>query len=244
MIEMPTDKNPVVIIHGDCNEILPQIPEGAVDAVVTDPPYGIGYQSARRTDTERFNILDGDDKPQTEWPNKAYRTLASGGCVLCFCEWSHAEQYKTAINNSGLKVAAQLVWDRIIHGLGDPSSRPAPQHDLIWFAVKGRYLLPNGRPSSVYRFQRLSGHELRHPTQKPVPLMAKLINDYVPINGLILDPFAGSGTTGVAAVLEGRKCILIEKDARYVEVIRKRIKHALCESPTQLPFKHPTLLEV
>lgn len=226
MIQMPTDANPVTVVNADCLEVLRELPDGCVDAVVTDPPYGISFQSARRIETERFNEIANDGAPYVWWLADVSRLLKPGGCLVCFCRWDTAEAFRLSIGWAGLKVGAQLVWDRVIHGLGDLTGRPAPQHDTIWFAVKGRYKLPGKRPSSVYRQQRLGGDELRHPNEKPVTLMRRLIEDYVPPGGIVIDPFGGSGTTAVAALHEGRKCIIIERDPTYCEIIRRRVKEA------------------
>ena len=75
------------------------------------------------------------------------------------------------------QIKSQVIWDREIHGLGDLYAQYAPRHDVAWFAIKGNYKFPNGRPQSVYRSARMGGHELEHPTQKPVSLMKKIILD-------------------------------------------------------------------
>jgi site-specific DNA-methyltransferase (adenine-specific) len=227
VFDLPTDAEPVRVIRGDCLDVLRALPDGCVDAVITDPPYGISYQSARRTGSERFPKIANDAQPFVWWLPEAARTLAPGGCLVCFCRWDTAEAFRLAIGWAGLRIGAQLVWDRMVHGLGDPSSRPAPQHDVMWFAVRGRYQLPDRRPTSVYRAQRIGGDQLEHPNQKPADLMRGLIRDYAPAGGVILDPFAGSGTTGVAAISEGRRAILIEKEPAYADIAERRIREAM-----------------
>jgi len=244
----------VTLYEGSALDVLPTLDRASIAAVVADPPYGVSYQSARRIDkSKRFDVLTGDDVPQSGWFAAVKPTLVETGCLLCFCEWKHSETFRTAMTVAGFHVGAQLVWNRVVPGMGDLTGRPSPAHDLIWFAVHGKYQLPGKRPSSVYTVQRLGGHELVHPTQKPVPLMARLIDDYAPAGGLILDPFAGSGTTAIAAMQTGRRCILIECDSRYCDTIRRRVDLAsgtgpgslfrTADDPALSLFDAPTLVE-
>lgn len=214
------------LINGDCLEVLKGLADGSVDAIVTDPPYGIDYQSAWRTGSERHVKIANDKQPFIWWLADAARVIKPGGCLLCFCRWDVAEAFRLAIGWSGLHVGAQLVWDREVHGLGDPSSRPAPQHDLVWFAVNGSYKLPGKRPTSVYRSPRLNGDDLVHPNQKPERLLRELVTDYVPPGGTVLDPFMGSGTTGAACVREGFEFVGIELSPDYFQIAKRRIEEA------------------
>lgn len=215
------------IIQGDCLDVLRSMPDASVDAVVTDPPYGIDYQSARRTDeSKRLPRIKNDQTPFVWFLKDAARVLRVGGRLLCFCRWDTAEAFRQAIAWSGLTIRAQIAWDREHHGMGDTRGSPSPRHDIVWYATNGRYEFASGRPSSVVRSQRISGQNLLHPNEKPVSLMASLAEHYSCGGETILDPFAGSGTTGVACVQTGRKFIGIEIDPGYCEIARKRIAEA------------------
>lgn len=228
MFDLPTESEPVRVIQGDCLEVMKGIDSGSIDAVVTDPPYGISYQSARRIDKSLWKPkIAGDGAPFIWWLHDAGRVLREGGALLCFCRWDVQEAFRLAIGWAGLKVRAQIIWDRVGHGAGDPAVSPAPQHDVIWYATKGRRVFHGNRPKSVVRASRIGGASLRHPNEKPEQLMESLITSYVAPGETILEPFAGSGTTGVAAVQTGRRCILIEKDAGYVDIARKRVAEAM-----------------
>ena len=228
MIELPTSGNQVTVVEGDCLDVLRGIPDESFDAVIADPPYGMSFQSAWRTEkTERFDKIANDDQPFVWWLRDAARVLKPGGCLLCFCRWDSAEAFRQAIGWAGLKGQTQLVWDRVIHGMGDLTGRPSPQHDTIWFACKGKYQLPGSRPSSVVRCQRLGGEELEHPNQKPVKLLRELIRDYVPRGGAVLDPFTGTGSTIVAAACEDRIAVGIEIDPAYAAIARRRVADAM-----------------
>ena len=224
----PTDEfGGVRLYHGDAMRVLNALPPESVQAVITDPPYGIAYQSAWRTDkAKRHAKIAGDDLPCVWWLPAAARCLSVGGCLVCFCRWDVAEAFRSAIGWAGLDVVAQLVWDRMVHGMGDLTGEPAPQHDLMWFAVKGRYALPGRRPTSVYREQRLSGDELTHPCEKPVGLMADIASDFAPPDGTVLDPFMGSGTTGIGCMQTGRKFIGCELDPTHYATALRRLRHA------------------
>lgn len=215
------------LILGDCLEVLRQIETGSVDAVVTDPPYGIAYQSAWRIDKRSWKPkIANDQRPFVWFLHDAARAIKDGGCLLCFCRWDTAEAFRLAIEWAGLRIGSQLIWDRVGHGMGDLKGRPSPRHDIIWFAVKGRYQFPGKRPASVYRIPRLAGVHLEHPNQKPVPLMAEMIADYVPPGGVVLDPCMGSGATGEACAQTGHRFVGVELDREKFELAERRIAAA------------------
>ncbi len=213
----------ITLYHGDCLDVLPLLEPGSVDAVITDPPYGIRFQSSRRTETERCDEIANDGSPYVGFLPGVMRAVTDPAVMLCFCRWDTAEAFRLAMEWAGWKRMTQLVWDRIGHGMGDLAGRPSPQHDTIWFAANGKYKLPGKRPSSVYRHQRLAGKDLLHPNEKPVKLMRELVRDFTNPGETVLDCFAGSGTTLVACALEGRNCIGVELDAGHCDTIRRRI---------------------
>jgi DNA modification methylase len=215
------------VVTADCLAHMRGMPDGSVDAVITDPPYGMSYQSSWRTDrAERFDKIANDEAPFVWFLLDAFRVLKDGGCLVCFCRWDTAEAFRSAIGWSGLAVKSQIIWDRMVHGMGDLRGTPGPRHDTIWFATKGKYTLPGKRPVSVLTHQRLGGDELEHPNEKPVPLMVELIESYVPVGGTVLDPFAGSGTTGCACVQTGRSFVGCELNAEYADIARRRCRAA------------------
>lgn len=217
----------VEVIEGDALAVLPTFPEASFEAVIADPPYGIDYRS--RFPKNRSQWVKGianDARPFVWWLNEVPRVLVPGGCLLCFCRWDTAEAFRLAIQWAGLRIGAQLVWDRVVGGMGDTESRPAPQHDVIWFAVHGAFKYPGRRPGTVYRHQRLCGTTKSHPCEKPVALLSELITDYTAGGARVLDPFAGSGPTVLAALAEGRRCVAVEQDAHWCDLIEKRVAEA------------------
>ncbi len=211
------------VTTGDSIDLVRNMATGSVDAVVTDPPYGMDFQSARRTESERMPKIANDKKPFIWWLNDAYRVTKETGALICFCNWETAETWRMAIEASGWTVRSQAVWDRINQGAGDTKTTFAPRHDIIWFASKGRFIFPRGRPASVLPFLRLHGSQLVHPNQKPKALMEYLCRHVCPSGGTVLDPFAGSGATGEGALAAGCNFIGYELDPTIASLARKRI---------------------
>lgn len=198
---------------------------GSVDAVVTDPPYGIDYQSAWRTDKHaRHKKILNDKVPATAWIQEAFRLIKDGGCCFVFCRWDVQEEFKREMEKAGLVIKSQCIWDRGVHGMGDLDAAFAPQHDTCWFGVKGKFKFFSSRPTSILRVQRVNAEEMVHPNQKPLGLMMGLIEALSPFCGVVLDPFAGSGTTGVACKVLGRDFIGIELDVKYFNLASRRIE--------------------
>ena len=211
--------------HGDCLAILPTLEDCSVDAIVTDPPYGISYQSARRTDaTKRKDKIANDDHPFVWFLWDSARVLKDDSFLVCFCEWRHQDAFRNAIRWAGLSIKGQGVWDRCWHGMGDLKGQLAPQHDLFWLAGKGKPEFYGRRLKSVLSHQRVSAECLVHPTEKPVSLMREICFSITPSSGVVLDPFMGSGSTGRAAIRDGFRFIVIERDHQYFESAKKAIE--------------------
>jgi DNA modification methylase len=206
-----TSDGSVKLFLGDCLSVLPHV--GAVDAVVTDPPYGIDYQSAWRTDRTQWKPkIANDERPFVWFLPGAFNAATNPACLLCFCRWDVQEAFQKAIEWAGWECKSQVIWDREAHGMGDLNGCPAPQHDVLWFATKGNYKFHGDRPKSVVRSMRLGGDELIHPNQKPVDLMEQLVVSYAPKGATVLDCFLGSGSTGIACMRTERRFVGIESD--------------------------------
>ncbi len=222
------------LILGDCMKVLPDMESESVFAIITDPPYGISYQSGHfmkgkrlppgvPQKTNRFRPIIGDERPFIWWLGEGARLIKDGGCLICFCRWDVMEVFRQAITWSGLEVKSLLIWDRQGTGMGDLTGVPAPRNDLMWFAAKGDFKFYGKRPADVYSCGKVSPDKMEHPTQKPVSLIRRLVLDYVPPGETVLDPFVGSGTTALACIQSGRNYIAIEKDEKYHKVAERRI---------------------
>ncbi len=131
-----------------------------------------------------------------------------------------------AMRIAGFTVKSVLVWDRMHHGMGDLKGSFAPRYDTCIFAVKGRYTLPGGRPDDVIQCQRVNSAALVHPNEKPVDLMRQLVEVTTRPGAIVFDPFAGSGSTLVAAALTGRQYIGIEISAEHHATAQRRALEA------------------
>ena len=212
------------VIHGDCLEVMKEIPEKSVDCIITDPPYGIDYQSAWRTDKSLWKPKIANDKtPYTVWTDEAFRIMKDNTGLLCFTRWDTEQAFREALTKSGFTCKQQIIWDKEVHGMGDLKGDFASRHENIIFAHKGRFTFKGRRPTSVFRSQRVTPTELKHPNEKPVDLMEQLTLAITDVLDIILDPFAGSGTTGVACKNLNRNYTLIEKEQEYIDIINKRL---------------------
>lgn len=214
----------------DARDVMAAMDKETVDLVVTDPPYGVQFQSSMRA--EKFAVLNGDGAHERDTVREI---LAE--CVRLVGQHRHLYVFGPADALAGLKVAerVELVWDKLKPGMGDLSARWAPAHEPITFTVSkyrhagkaGQSVLPTRiRKGSVLRFGPRTGRTVRHPTEKPVPLLCELIESSSRHGELVLDPCAGVGSTGVAAILRGRRCLLIEIDPGYAAMAVERVRAA------------------
>jgi site-specific DNA-methyltransferase (adenine-specific) len=224
----------VTLYHGDCREVLPTLGGDAADLILTDPPYGVDYASNRGN----HRPIAGDDGSLDiqECLSLACRVLRRGRHAYVFGGGP--------LERTPLAAAVELIWDKGIVGMGDLSLPWSKSHEPITFAVyepskanrdKGYGgLAARLRQGSVLRVQRVTGGaSLRHPTEKPVPLLRQLIESSSVWGETVLDPFSGVGSTLEAARLEGRRSIGIELDEAYCEATARRLSGA---SATQAAF--------
>ena len=197
------------------------MPDESVNAIITDPPYGINYVS------QTGARIKSDKAPFIWFLYDAFRVLKSGGTLLCFTRWDVEQTFIDAIELAGFRVKSEVIWDKVYHGMGDTKAAFAPAHENIVFAIKGKYSFPGGRPKDLVTFSKLGSAQMIHPTEKPVGLIANLITAVTKPDDLILDPFAGSGSTLVAAKKSGRRFIGVELDDEYYEKARRRIEEVV-----------------
>jgi len=212
------------IVTGDARELAKRIPDESVDVAIFDPPYGIRWQSSRRIASKRFDPIAGDDAVDGSWLPNLMRCLVPGGAAYIFTRWDVMQVWRDYIEGAGLNVRSCLVWDKGFHGAGDLRGAWAPQHELILFATKGRHILQKRLPD-VIRHNRIGGLDLVHPAQKPVGLMAPMIEASCPMGGIVTDWFAGSGTVSVSARQLGRNYIAFEIDPDTAEMARARVRN-------------------
>lgn len=220
------------LMHGDCLELMKTIPDGSVDMVLADPPYGMDFQSQRKKDKSKWKSkIDNDKRPFVWWLHDAFRILKDGGCMVCFCRWDSWGAFADSSEIAGFSVKNQIVWDKMNHGTGDLKGSPGTRHELAIFATKGRFLFHGRRPQTLGCFPRVNPGDMQHPNEKPAALMEWLVTHYTDSCGVVCDPFTGVTPVGVACVKTGRSFIGIELDDEYFKIAESRIQEACDNIP-------------
>ncbi len=240
-----------LLLHGDCLELMKDIPDGSVDMCMTDPPYQI-------TACKWDSII-----PLEPMWEHLKRVIKPNGAIVM----TASQPFTTTLIASNMKMFRyELIWDKTF-GMGQNAKRmPIKSHENICVfyskpptynpqMTKKEHIRPTPKtykteimdlsscsrdlkhlasglkyPVSVYRLSSRTAEcnplNRIHPTQKPVALMEYLIKTYTSVGDTILDFCIGSGTTAVAAINTGRNCIGIEKDEHYYKVAQDRISAA------------------
>lgn len=219
---------------GDCLEVMPTL--APVDHIISDPPYEAithaaldGSNTARRSDGRAaspavdFEPVDAIRDQIVSMGDKCE------GWFLVFCTPEGVWKWAQAINASPMKYKRACVWvkpDSMPQLNGQGPGAGAENFVAAW-AGRGHAKWNAGGKRGVYT-HCVNGPDRNgeHPTEKPVSLMAEIITDFTNAGQTILDPFMGSGTTGIAAIQLGREFIGIEKDPRYFDLACKRIAAA------------------
>lgn len=194
----------VTIYHGDCREILPTL--GKVDLLLTDPPYGMSFQSNHRA--VKHKRIANDNALPIDLIQEAIEKASRAAYV--FCRWDNIKDMPPP--------RSVVAWVKNNWSMGDLQHEHGRQWEACCFYPQGGHEFIKRIPDVI--FADRTGNTL-HPTEKPVALIAQIIA--ANIGETILDPFMGSGTTLVAAKLEGRKAIGIELEERYCEIAAKRL---------------------
>lgn len=208
--------------HGDARDLVADVPSG-YRLLLTDPPYGIGLGAGRSTKTKRAAIAgDASIEEAVALLDAVLPTLfarmAEHGTALIFTGWQHEPAFRDAIQRAGFAILGSLVWVKNNHGIGNTSKGFAPKHERIIHAVKGAPDLRGERRSDV--FEAPANQKTIHPTEKPAGLLRDLIGSCSSRGEVVADPFAGSGSTLVAAQALGRDIWGCEIEARWVEMAR------------------------
>lgn len=230
---------------GDCLEILPTLSD--VDGVVTDPPYSSGgaFRGDRAGQSTHDKYLQSDSSTRTKaaeftgdnrdqrgfhfwssvWSSAALRAAKPGGVAAFFTDWRQLPTTTDYLQAGG------WVWRGIVPWV-KPTARPMmgryrPQCEYLVWGSAGPLPVERGVGALPGFFNGASprGADRVHVTQKPVDVMSEILA-IVPAGGVVLDPFMGSGTTGVAAIASGRRFIGVEYSAEIFEVACGRIAEA------------------
>ena len=225
----------VQLILGDCLEVLPTLEAGSIDAVVTDPPYGIGFKYANHNDTpEGYGawlwkcIEQAESKAREGSPIFVWQAMLN---VRHFTEWFPREWRLFAACKNFVQMRPgcpmQYSWDPVVVWWteGDIWTEGGANRD---------YHVANTAPSSRKGLANVPWH----PCPRPLSQVRHIIEQWVRPGGLVLDPFMGSGTTGVACAQTGRRFIGIEIDKTYYPKIKRRIAEAQLQMRLPLGGDH------
>jgi site-specific DNA-methyltransferase (adenine-specific) len=232
-----------MLINGDCFNYVQTIPDNSVDLILIDPPYLISKESNFKNYSDSANkelvtkygdlsIDFGDwDKVYIDWISlfKEYnRILKDGGTLIVFFDIWKSGLIKEAAELNKFKQPRVCQWQK---------TNPVPvnsKKNYLSNAIEYFFTFTKGKnptfnseyDNGVYRYPICHGKErLNHPTQKPLRLIVDLINKHSKPGDVVLDTFAGSGTTGHASILTGRNYILVEKSEEYFKILEERIKN-------------------
>jgi site-specific DNA-methyltransferase (adenine-specific) len=224
---------------GDALEVMEQL--GKVDAIVTDPPYCSGAvgeaqrsaakgQGLRAETIKKLGWFVGDNMGTAGFAYllryfaiRALECLHGNGSLLLFCDWRMVPNIAPAIESAGFRYQNMICWDKGSMGLGRGFRT---QHEIILHFTAGSPEYHDLGTPNVLKSGRVTAAEREHQTQKPVDLLARLLKVVCPVGGIVLDPFMGSGTTGVAALETGRDFIGVERGDEHFATACKRIEDA------------------
>ena len=199
------------------------------DMIFTDPPYGMSYGGGRAQgehSRKAHGMILGDDKTGIDLIELIRGALlsavtsskAGAATYVCF-PWRTYREFESAMNECGLFASACIVWDKKSIGLGNSNYRP--QHEFIFYCKGGAWFGDKAQ-SDVWYMSRGANGEYVHPTQKPVELIEKAINNSSNAGDTVLDVFGGSGSTMIACEKTNRINYSMELDQKYCDVIIKR----------------------
>jgi site-specific DNA-methyltransferase (adenine-specific) len=231
------------IVQGNCLTVIGTLPDESIDAIITDPPYSSGGRTLADKNRDvaekyqksgawrRYPAFSGDTHDQRShlawsvlWIEACLRVLKPGGYFMVFSDWRQLPLMSDAMQAGGVCWRGVVAWDK---------GRGARAPHRAYFRHQCEYILwgSRGELSMTARDGPFDGciqaivlqKDKFHLTGKPTQLMRELVRPVVP-GGLILDPFMGSGTTGVAAIQSGRRFLGIEREAAYVAIARERLE--------------------
>ena len=217
-------KDGITLVHGDCREVLPCLQDASVDLALSDPPYGVAYETARRSRSDKLRVPVANDESLAvmakAWPD-VMRCLRDDRHWYVFASPRMIHEALPIVGTA----KHTLCWDKGDRGtVGDLECGFGEAWEAILYGMKGRRPLNGSRPRTVIRFDWSSTMDPLHPTVKPVPLLRKLIEWSTSEGEVVLDWCMGSGTTLRAAKDLGRRAIGIEIEEKYVQIAAKRLE--------------------
>jgi site-specific DNA-methyltransferase (adenine-specific) len=250
----------VWLARGDSLEVLERLaaacPEGLFDAIFADPPYflsndGITCQSGVRVkvnkgEWDRSRGIEENHRFNRRWLSLCQRLLTPNGTIWVSGTHHVILSVGFAMQELGLKILNDIVWEKpnpppnlscryfthstetLLWAAKSPKSKHVFNYDEMRAEAGGRQMKTVWRMTAPPKAEKAMG---KHPTQKPVALVARCLQASTAPGALVLDPFVGSGTTALAALKLGRRCIGIDNDPKYLDIARSRLERAVGSQP-------------
>src|SRR3990167_1590205 len=231
----------IIIMLGDCLEIMKEFPDKSFDSIISDPPYGIDFCSSwtsRKERLENDKLSDWDILIKSFSP-EFKRVITDIGCCCCCCGGGGKTPVAALFTIEAIKhfnLIQTLVWKKFI-GLGW-RYRPSYENIVVLSKDGNNYAFYDETKKCSNVIEGINqdipqyngdkaGYSDEHPTQKPVDLMKRLINTHTKVNNLILEPFMGGGSTLIAAKELKRRAVGIEISEKYCAMATQRLKNTI-----------------
>lgn len=267
------------IFNEDAITGLQRIPDGSIDLILTDPPYGLGKDYGNDSDKQEA----ADYLAWTErWIDAALPKLKPTGSLYIFLTWRYSPEIFVMLKQR-MTMINEIIWDRRVPSMGGSTRSFSSVHDTIGLFVKSKnyyfdldavripydaatkkarsrsifvgakWLELGYNPKDLWSVSRLHKEDVErveHPTQKPLEIIQRMVLASCPENGVVLDPFMGSGTTAIAARRCGRQFVGFELNPDYCAIIEARLQSAEAElqvlnnQPTEPVRAKPALAKV
>ena len=243
----------VTLYRGDSLAVLRELPAASVDAVVTDPPYSSGgmVRADRVTDVHTKYVkstsvsgmaLDpftGDSRDQrgygywcSLWLGECLRVVRPGGIIAVFTDWRQLPTTTDFLQAAGVIWRGILPWHKPNGRM--TQGRPANNCEYVVWGTNGARALEGPGYETLPGFlQANSVRDRTHIAQKPIEVLRAVVR-VAPRGGVVLDPFAGTGTTGVAAIIEGRGFVGVEITEHYAGQAEANLRKALMQQPVDV----------
>jgi len=212
---------------GDCSELMKEADSNSIDFMMTDPPYGVGYESNYYVKGNPHGAIANDDAIDPEfhkkWIVEASRVLKPNSAVMVFTRWDVWQEWVDLLSPYWT-LKNMIVWVKNNWSAGDLTGNVGNQHELIIFATRGNFKIHGKRLTNMWKADRVP--PTRHPTEKPVELIEMGIKLCTGKGDVVLDPFLGSGTTLEACRRTNRNCIGFEISDEWEHLYADRcLKH-------------------
>ena len=206
------------VTNADWRDAVKQLPDSCIDLVVTDPPYGMSFQSNYRK--EKHLKIEGDTDLAWVggWAKELKRLCKDEAHLYVFCSWHNVDVFKQELG-ALFNIKNILIWEKNNTGMGDLEGDYAPKYEMCIFCSSGQKKLNGGRDANIIKAKRTNNDN--HPTEKPVNLIEYFIEKSSVKGDIVLDTFAGSFSTARAAKKTHRHWLCFEIEPTHVKRARQ-----------------------